>query len=177
MFWLVSIGLGILLVFCLFLKETRPSKILEQEVASLRKLVPDREIKTLNPDSVPDVKTLITVTLSRPLRLLLTEPIIVAVAFMGSVTCALFYLQAESLLLVFEAYGWSTAAASLAFVPILLGCMASTFTRFYDHQKLAKIAAQKKIVEPEDKLTGFAIAAPCLAGGASRKVPLSSPPP
>ncbi|RYP71168.1 hypothetical protein DL771_004968 [Monosporascus sp. 5C6A] len=164
-FWMAAIGLGILLIFCLFLKETRPSKILEREVASLRMLVPDREIKTLNPDSVPDVKTLFTVTLSRPLRLLLTEPIILIVAFMGSVTCALFYLQAESLLLVFEAYGWSTATASLAFIPILLGCMASTFTRFYDHNKLAKITSQRKVVEPEDKLTGFAIAAPCLAGG------------
>lgn len=90
-----------------------------------------------------------------------------AVAFMGSVTCALFYLQAESIPLVFEAYGWSSAAASLGFVPILLGCLISSLTRFYDHHHLAQIIESGKSVEPEDKLTGFAIAAPLLAGGKS----------
>jgi hypothetical protein len=129
--------------------------------------MPGREIKTLNPDSVPDIRTLFTVTLFRPLRLLLTEPIVIAVAFMGSVTCALFYLQAESLLLVFEEYGWSTAQASLSFIPILLGCLASSLTRFYDHHKIAKIIQGNGFVEPEDKLTGFALAAPCLTGGKS----------
>ena len=103
-------------------------------------------------------------TLFRPLRLLLTEPIIMAVAFMGSVTCALFYLQAESILLVYEAYGWRSATASLGFVPILLGCLVSFWTRFYDNSHLAKVVKRRQ-VEPEDKLFGFALAAPCLAGG------------
>ena len=88
-----------------------------------------------------------------------------AVAFMGSVTCALFYLQAESIPLVFEAYGWSTATASLGFIPILLGCLVSFCTRFYDHDRLAKIVKSGRSIEPEDKLTGFSLAAPCLAGG------------
>lgn len=164
-FWIAAIGLGILLGFCFLLRETRPSLLLEREVNALRKKLPGREIKTLNPDMAPDFKTLIMVTLLRPLRLLFVEPIIMAVAFMGSVTCALFYLQAESLPLVFEAYGWSPAAASLGFLPVLLGCLTSFFTRFYDHHHLAKIMKSGRAVEPEDKLTGFALAAPFLAGG------------
>jgi hypothetical protein len=124
---------------------------------------------TLNPDAAPDFKILIMVTLLRPLRLLFTERIVMAVSFMGSITCALFYLQAESLLLMFEAYGWSTATASLGFIPILLGCLTSSFTRFFDHHRLSMITKSGRSVEPEDKLTGFAIAAPFLAGGKSSK--------
>lgn len=168
-FWMAVIGLAALLGFCFTLRETRPSLLLEREVDALRTKLPGKDIKTLNPDAAPDFKTLVMVTLLRPLRLLSTEPIVMAVAFMGSVTCALFYLQAESIPLVFQDYGWSTATASLGFIPVLLGCLASSFTRFYDHHHLDMIIKSGRSVEPEDKLTGFALAAPFLAGGKSCK--------
>jgi hypothetical protein len=114
---------------------------------------------------VPDAKALITNTLVRPVRLLFTEPIIASVAFMGAVTTAMFYAQAESIPLVFELYGWFPAAASLGFVPLLLGSLASFLVRFIDHAKIDNIVRNNKRVEPEDKLTGFAIAAPFLALG------------
>ncbi|KAK4984021.1 hypothetical protein LTR50_006860 [Elasticomyces elasticus] len=122
-------------------------------------------IKTLNPDSAPNAKTLLQVTLVRPLRRLFTEPIVMMVAFMGSVTCALFYLSAESLLLVFEAYGWSPQTASLSFIPIALGCLCGFFTRLYHHRKLANRTKDGKTLEPEDKLFGFAIADSCAIPG------------
>lgn len=165
---MAAAGLAVVLVFCLFLRETRPSLLLEREVMKVRQQLPDSDVKVLNPDAAPDLKALIILTLIRPIRLLCTEPIIMAVASMGSVTCALFYLQAESIPLVFEAYGWSPATASLGFIPVLVGCLASFINRFYDHAKLAAIKARGAYVEPEDKLTGFAIAAPCLAGGSLR---------
>lgn len=164
---MAAAALAIVLGFCLFISETRPSLLLEREAMKVRKELPHTNLKILNPDAAPDLKALMTLTLVRPVRLLCTEPIIMAVAFMGSVTCALFYLQAESIPLVFEAYGWNTATASLGFIPILLGCLASFITRFHDHAKLAGIKASGAYVEPEDKLTGFTIAAPCLAGGQS----------
>lgn len=142
-------------------------------MASFRKTRPDVAVKTLNPDSAPDAKTLLQVTLVRPLRLLLTEPIVMMVAFMGSVTCALFYLSAESLLLVFEAYGWSPQTASLSFIPIALGCLCGFFTRLYDHRHLAGRTKGGKTLEPEDKLFGFSLAAPSLAIG--RPIPSSTP--
>jgi hypothetical protein len=86
---------------------------------------------------------------------------------MGAVTTAIFYAQAESIPLVFELYGWSPAAASLGFVPLLLGALASFLVRFVDHRILDKIVRSNKRIEPEDKLTGFAIAAPFLAVGKS----------
>jgi hypothetical protein len=149
----------------LTLKETRPSLLLQRQANIVRRKFPSHTIRILNPDAAPGFQALITITLTRPLRLLFTEPIIMAVAFMGSVTCALFYMQAESIPLVFEAYGWSPAAASLGFVPVLLGCLTSVVVRFHDHAKLRRIVQSKRPVEPEDKLTGFAIAAPVLSTG------------
>jgi hypothetical protein len=156
-----------MLGFCLTLKETRPSLLLAREATVLRKRCPSQKIQILNPDAVPGLKALVTVTLVRPVRLLFTEPIIAAVAFMGAVTTAIFYAQAESIPLVFELYGWSPAAASLGFVPLLLGALASFLVRFVDHRILDKIVRSNKRIEPEDKLTGFAIAAPFLAVGKS----------
>ena len=162
-----AIGLGILLGFCLTLKETRPSLLLSREAAVLKKRFPSQKIQILNPDAVPGLKALVTITLLRPVRLLFTEPIIASVAFMGAVTTAIFYAQAESIPLVFELYNWSRATASLGFVPLLLGSLASFLIRFVDHHKIDKIVRSNKRVEPENKLTGFAIAAPFLAIGKS----------
>ncbi|KAL8782470.1 MAG: hypothetical protein Q9213_005364 [Squamulea squamosa] len=139
--------------------------LLEREVAFLRKELPDVPMKTLNPDSAPNFRILIQNTLFRPLRLLLTEPIVMMVALLGSVTCALFYMSAESLLLVFQAYGWSLQSASLAFIPIIIGCMCGFGTRVYDHRHLAHRKKSGKAIEPEDKLLGFSLAAPSLAIG------------
>ncbi|KAF2718168.1 putative MFS multidrug transporter [Polychaeton citri CBS 116435] len=160
-----AIGLGILLCFCFTLKKTRPSLLLRREAKILQKRLPTRQIQILNPDAAPGLRILVAVTLVRPIRLLFTEPIVMAVAFMGSVTCALFYLQAESIPLVFETYGWSPATALLGFVPVLLGCLASFVVRFLDQRKLHRVVQSKRRVEPEDKLTGFAIAAPFLSLG------------
>lgn len=168
MLYLPAIGLGILTIFCLTLRETRPSLLLQRELKLVCKQFPEHDLRILNPDAAPGLKALITVTLFRPLRLLFTEPIVMAVAFMGSVTCALFYLQAESIPLVFGTYGWSDATASLGFVPVALGCMASFVVRFLDHRKLRRVTQAHGKVEAEDKLTGFAIAAPCLAFGRSK---------
>jgi MFS family permease len=166
-FYMPAIGLGIVLGFCLTLKETRPSLLLCREAAVVKRRFPDQKIQILNPDEVPGFRALVTATLLRPLRLLFTEPIIAAVAFMGAVTTVLFYTQAESIPLVFQLYGWSPAAASLGFVPLLLGSLTSFLVRFVDQHKLDKIVRNNQRIEPEDKLTGFAIAAPFLAFGES----------
>ncbi|KAL8729523.1 MAG: hypothetical protein Q9166_004695 [cf. Caloplaca sp. 2 TL-2023] len=164
-FYLAAIGLGLLFVFCLLLNESRPSLLLEREVASLRKKLPDESLRTLNPDATPDYRTLIQITLIRPLRLLFTEPIVMVVAVMGSVVCILFYGSAESLLLVFEAYGWSHQSSSLSFIPIMIGCFCGFFTRLYDHRQLERRQRSGKSLEPEHKLLGFSLAAPMLAIG------------
>ena len=122
-------------------------------------------MKTLNPDFTPDFRTFTQMTLIRPLRLLCTEPIIIMVAVVGSVTCDLFYLSAESLLLVFQAYRWNGQSASLSFIPIMIGCLAGFLTRLYDHHHLANRVKSGRSLEPEHKLLGLSLARPSLAAG------------
>ena len=154
-----------LLAFCLLLNESRPSLLLKREAAVLQEKLPNASITVLNPDSAPNFRVLVQMTLIRPLRLLLIEPIVMIVATLGSVTCALFYLSAEALLLIFESYGWTPQTASLSFIPIIIGCLCGLFTRLYDYQRLSNRKKSGKPLEPEHKLLGFALAAPSLAAG------------
>jgi len=162
-FWIATAVTGVLLIFCLFLKETRPSLLLEREVAVLQKQFPGLAMKTLNPDNAADFRALVQGTLVRPLRLLFTEPIVMLVAFMGSVTCAIYYLFADALLVVFTSYGWTAPQASLAFIPLAVGHFLGFLTRWHDHRSLARRKAQGETIEPESKLFWFAVAAPVLA--------------
>jgi hypothetical protein len=164
-FYIAAIITGVLFVLCFPLSESRPSLLLEREVAILRKNMPSVTLKTLHPDSTPDLKTLVNVTLARPVRLLFTEPTIMMVAVMGSVACALWYICAEALLITFEKYGWSERQASLSFIPVAIGCLCGFFTRVYDNRILAQRKKHGKALEPENKLSGFAITAPVLAIG------------
>lgn len=82
---------------------------------------------------------------------------------MGSVVCATFWLFAEALPLVYGSFGFSKQEASLAFIPIGIGLFFGIFTRLHDQRVLADRRRNGTAAEPEDKLYGFAIAAPTLA--------------
>jgi hypothetical protein len=82
---------------------------------------------------------------------------------MDSVATTLFYLQAESFLIVYTSFGFSTATASLSQVPIAIGCLLGLLPRVYDSHILKLRLQQGKPLAPEDKLFGFALGAPTLA--------------
>ena len=82
---------------------------------------------------------------------------------MDSVATTLFYLQAESLLIVYQSLGLSATQASLSLIPVGLGCLLGFLPRFYDHRLLNRHRKEGKSLEPEDKLFGFALGAPILA--------------
>ena len=82
---------------------------------------------------------------------------------MDSVATTLFYLQAESLIIVYTSLGFSATQASLSLIPVALGCLLGFLPRIYDDRKLKKLRQQKKPIQPEDKLFGFSIGSPILA--------------
>lgn len=82
---------------------------------------------------------------------------------MDSVATALFYVQAESLLLVYTSLGFTTSQASLSQVPIAIGCLLGLFPRLYDSHILRLRRQRGQILAPEDKLFGFSLGAPTLA--------------
>lgn len=102
-------------------------------------------------------------TIVRPLRLLLTEPIVFAVAVMSAVAFGLIYLFGAAAPLVYGSFGLDTRQSSLSFIAIGAGLFLGVPIRFYDQYVFKQRQKQQRTLEPEDKLAGFSIAAPALA--------------
>lgn len=153
----------VVFVLSLGIRESRPSLLLERRVAALRKSTGHISFRVRNPDYVPNFKSFIHTSLIRPLHLLFAEPIVLLVTIMSAVAFGLIYFFAEALPVVYGSFGFSERQASLAFIPIGIGLVGGVFTRLYDRRVLQRRRKQNKSLEPEDKLVGFAIAAPILA--------------
>ncbi|KAA6414682.1 MAG: MFS multidrug transporter [Lasallia pustulata] len=162
-FHIAAIVMTVVFVLSLGIKESRPSLLLERRVAILRKSTGNISFRIRNPDYVPDFKSFIHSSLIRPLHLLFTEPIVFLVTIMSAVTFGVIYFFAEALPVVYSSFGFTERQASLAFIPIGIGLGGGVFIRLYDRRVLQRRRQQNKPLEPEDKLVGFAIAAPVLA--------------
>jgi len=82
---------------------------------------------------------------------------------MDSTATVLFYLQAESLLIIYTSLGFSTEQASLSQVAIAIGCLLGFLPRLYDSRILSLRKERGEPLAPEDKLFGFVLGAPTLA--------------
>ncbi|KAJ5290147.1 uncharacterized protein N7443_010400 [Penicillium atrosanguineum] len=148
-----------------FVRESRPSLLLEREVAKVRKDTGISTLRALNPDHTPDLRTFARQALFRPVHLFFTEPIVCMVSVMSAVAFAIIYLFTEALPLVYEAMGFSEESSNLPFIAISIGLMLGLLTRIKDHHTVLQHEEQNIPLEPEAKLVGFSIGAPMLAGG------------
>jgi hypothetical protein len=123
-------------------------------------------LKSQNPDHAPDWHVYLRVCLFRPVRLLVTEPIVIFVSLMKSIAFALIYLFTEAVVVVYSKYyGFTPQEASLALIPMAIGLIFGVFIRVYDSRLLARRWKAGLPVTPESKLFGLTIAAPTLALG------------
>lgn len=159
-----AIVTGVFTLLMLFIRESRPSRLLAQQAAKLRH-EKGLSYPIHSADVVPDLAAFSRIALIRPLRLFFTEPIVFVVSFMSAVSWALIYLFAESLPSVYASLGFTGPSTSLAFIPLLLGIPLSVLFRIHDLRVLGRCARANLPLNPEQKLTGFAIAAPALAVG------------
>jgi hypothetical protein len=147
------------------IRESRASKRLSQKLEHLEKRYHEKLEPRHNPDAIPNGRTLAKLVLLRPMRLAVTEPIVIMVAILNATAWGLVYLFTESISVVYSLYGWSDSTTSLAFIAIALGIPFSVLPRLWDIQVSTKRKRQNQDVKPEDKLFGFCIAAPILALG------------
>jgi hypothetical protein len=163
-FYVAAIGTGIITGLLCFIRESRPSLLLVHEVSKLRETTGIITHQALNPDHTPGLHTFIRLALFRPLHLFFTEPIVFLVAIMSALAFALIYLFTEALPPIYESFGFTYKAASLPFLAIGIGLIAGILTRLLDNRTLAKHHREGRPLVPEDKLIGFSIGAPVLAG-------------
>ncbi|PVH95586.1 MFS multidrug transporter [Periconia macrospinosa] len=152
-------------ILLLFIKESRPSQVLSNELARLHNETNNQSLHIDNPDHAPDLQTFARVAMFRPLQLFFTEPIVFVSSILGAVVFGLLYLFTEAIPIVYESFGFTPFQSSLAFLPIIIGFFSGVGTRLYDQHLYTTKLRNNKPFQPEQKLIGFVIGAPALAVG------------
>ncbi|KAJ5582561.1 hypothetical protein N7535_001181 [Penicillium sp. DV-2018c] len=160
-----SITCAVIFFLLIPVRESRSTTLLQRRFDNLQSKVGAVDIDIPNPDRIKSRRELVQVILVRPAKIGVTEPIIILVSILSASAWGMMYLFTESFSVVYSGFGWSSRATSLPFLALLPGVMMSGFVRFWDKQKLKSRWKANQRPEPEDKIAGFAIAAPALAIG------------
>nr|XP_036585692.1 MFS multidrug transporter [Colletotrichum truncatum]KAF6795743.1 MFS multidrug transporter [Colletotrichum truncatum] len=164
-FYSAAIVTGVLFVSLFGIKESRPSLLLGHIVQRMGEQTSIQDLNWHNPDEAPDFRALVQISVVRPGRILLTEPLVIMVALISASSWGMIYLFTESLTVVYISLGFTKTQASLPFLAIAVGVIFTFLPRLWD-MKIVKDRQRKQIpVQPEDKIIGFAFAAPAQAIG------------
>ena len=133
-FWVGLIFAGISLVILLALPETYAPTLLQRRARQLRKSEPEINYVSSIDLERKGAKQMFTVVLMRPLRMLVTEWIVLFTCLYLSLAYAIFYLSFEAYPIIYQGvYGMSTGISGLAYIPALIGCgIALAVFLYYD---------------------------------------------
>ncbi|KAK0109991.1 hypothetical protein ONS95_002655 [Cadophora gregata] len=133
--------------------------ILKKKAQRLRKETGNRSLHHPHEDIKLSPKTIVTKHLGRPLRMLLTEPMVACIAFYASFVFGLLYLTLEVFPIVFqEARGWGPVVGSLPFLALFIGVLSAVVINLGNQPRYARAldASNGKPV-PEARLAPMAI--------------------
>lgn len=162
---ILALGVGLLSFF--FLKESYPPCVLVAKAASLRKSSGNWGIHAKQEEVELEVADLVEKYLTRPLRLLVTEPILLLISLYMSFIYGLVYALLEAYPYVFEViHGMHPGAAGLNFIGLIIGVvLALGFILSQQKQYTAQLAKNGNIPVPEWRLRPTMIGAPVFAVG------------
>ncbi|KAF7864362.1 hypothetical protein EAF04_006496 [Stromatinia cepivora] len=121
-FWIVLIVAGASWIPLVFLPETYGPVLLLKRAKKLRKETGNPEIFAPIELEKQDLKQMITVTLTRPVRMLFFELIVLAACSYLALAYGIFYMYFEAFPIIFEGiYGESSGVSGLMFLPITGG--------------------------------------------------------
>ncbi|PHH63279.1 hypothetical protein CDD81_6136 [Ophiocordyceps australis] len=118
-FWIALMYAGVTLALIFFLPETFAPILLARRAARMR--AAHGSSKTVAPRDLEntDMKQLLTVVLARPLRMLVSEPIVSAICLYLALVYAIFYMSFQAFPLIFRGvYGLAPGVAGLCYLPI-----------------------------------------------------------
>ncbi|KUJ21533.1 MFS general substrate transporter [Mollisia scopiformis] len=125
-FWIGLIVAGASWIPMIFLPETYGPTLLAKRAARLRKTTGNQNIFAPIELEKKGVKQMVTVTLTRPLRMLFFELIVSATCIYLSLAYGIFYIFFSAFPIVFQGiYGQSLGVSGLMFLPIGVGAFAS----------------------------------------------------
>ncbi|KAF2707952.1 MFS general substrate transporter [Pleomassaria siparia CBS 279.74] len=160
-------GFVSLLLLLFFMEETYPPVILMSKAKELRRRTKNWGIHAKQEEIEVDFKELIVRNVSRPMRLLFTEPIVLLLTIYMSFIYGLLYLFLTAYALVFQGkYGWSPGIAGLAYFGMVAGELICFGIVFFDNARYAKkLAANNNIPVPEWRLPIAMVGSPLFAAG------------
>lgn len=147
----------------LVLEETYPPIVLVQKAAELRRRTKNWGIHAKQEEIEVDFRELITKNFSRPLRILVTEPIVLLLSIYMAFIYGLLYLFLTAYPIVFQQiHGMNPGVGGLPFFGMIIGMFSAGITIVLMQPSYnRKLAANNNIPIPEWRLP------PVVAGGVS----------
>ncbi|TKA67743.1 hypothetical protein B0A55_07781 [Friedmanniomyces simplex] len=126
-YWCLLILSGATWPFFLFMPETYGPIVLKREAQRLRKKTGDPNILAPMEMQAFDLRNLLVVVLTRPVRMFFTEAIVLTSCLYLSVIYGIFYMFFQAYPLIFGGiYGFSAGEEGLAFLPIGVGAVIAS---------------------------------------------------
>ncbi|SCO88538.1 related to fluconazole resistance protein (FLU1) [Fusarium oxysporum] len=121
-FWIALIIAGFTLVLIIFLPETYGPILLSRRARKLRKQDPSSRAIAPRDLETTDLRQLLTVVLTRPLRMIISEPIVTTSCAYLALVYSIFYMSFQAFPIIFQdVYGLSPGVTGLAYLPIFGG--------------------------------------------------------
>lgn len=138
----------------LFLRESYPPIVLVGKAEELRRRTKNWGIHAKQEEVEVDLRELVTKNLSRPLRLLFTEPVVLALTVYMSFIYGLLYLFLTAYPLVFQGvHGMNAGIGGLPFFGMMVGILLiAAYIIFESRNYNKKLAANGGIPVPEWRL-------------------------
>jgi MFS family permease len=144
-FWIGLIVAGVSLASLFFLPETFSPILLARRASALRKSTGNTQIFAPIELEEKGFKQMATVTLTRPLRMILFELIVLATCIYLSIAYGIFYMYFEAYPIIFQGiYRQSPGVSGLMFLPIAVGASLATAVFLYYDSYLRKAQALNK---------------------------------
>lgn len=158
----LALGLNLL-----FLDESYPPVVLIQKAAELRRRTRNWGIHAKQEEIEVDFRELITKNFSRPLRLLVTEPIVLLVSIYMAFIYGLLYLFLTAYPIVFQQiHGMNPGVGGLPYFGMILGMLlAGLFIVLMQSWWQKKLVANNGVVLPEWRLPPVIVGGIAFTGG------------
>ncbi|UPX20263.1 uncharacterized protein EKO05_0010502 [Ascochyta rabiei] len=150
-----------------FLEETYPPVVLINKASELRRRTKNWGIHAKQEEIEVDFKELIVKNVSRPMRILFTEPIVLLITIYMSFIYGLLYLFLTAYALVFQGvYGWSSGVSGLAYFGMITGELIAFFVVVLTNPRyVKKLKANNNIPVPEWRLPISMVGGVLFSGG------------
>lgn len=162
--YFVAMMSGLALVLnVLFLEESYPPIVLVKKASELRRKTLNWGIHAKQEEIEVDLRELMTKNFSRPLRLLVTEPIVLLLSIYMAFIYGLLYLFLTAYPIVFQQiHGFNPGVGGLPYFGMIGGCLlAGVYIAYTSADYNKKLAANNGVTIPEWRMP------PAIIGGVS----------